>query len=134
MKEEDGLCNGWFANERQSLVVLLLFLGISKSSRNVFASVSKAPDVKVSRNIENMINKRCRSVAGRGTPSRARNWAQKLIVQGDMSPVDLPQTLLVDGGLLVLCSLAGPPVIKQLMQMVTMVPGQGGQFQSVCFL
>ena len=77
MKEEDGLCNGWFANERQSLVVLLLFLGISKSSRNVFASVSKAPDVKVSRNIENMINKRCRSVAGRVTPSRARNWAQK---------------------------------------------------------
>ena len=28
-------------------------------------------------------------------------------------------------------SLPGPPVIKQLMQMVTMVPGQGGQIQSV---
>ena len=25
--------------------------------------------------------------------------------------------------------LPGPPVIKQLMQMVTMVPGQGGRFQ-----
>ena len=36
-------------------------------------------------------------------------------------------------GLLVPCSLAGPLVIKQLMQMVTMVPGQGGQFQSACF-
>ena len=43
------------------------------------------------------------------------------------------QPLLVGGGLLVPCSLPGPPVIKQLMQMVTMVPGQGGQFQSVCF-
>ena len=28
-------------------------------------------------------------------------------------------------------SLSGSPVIKQLMQMVTMVPGQGGRFQSV---
>jgi len=32
-----------------------------------------------------------------------------------------------------LSSLAGPPVVKQLMKMLTMVPGQGGQFQSVCF-
>ena len=32
---------------------------------------------------------------------------------------------LVSGGLLVPCSLPGPPVIKQLMQIVTMVPGQG---------
>ena len=39
--------------------------------------------------------------------------------------------LLVGGGLLVPCFLPGPPVIKQLMQMVTMVPDQGGQFQSV---
>ena len=46
---------------------------------------------------------------------------------------DLSQTLQVSGGLLVLCSLPGPPVVKQLMQMVTMVPGQGGQFQSVRF-
>ena len=37
------------------------------------------------------------------------------------------------GGLLVPCSLPGPPVIKQLMQMVTVVPGQGGRFQSVRF-
>ena len=46
---------------------------------------------------------------------------------------DLSQTLLVGGGLLVPYSLAGSPVIKQLMQMVTMVPGQAGRFQSVCF-
>ena len=50
-----------------------------------------------------------------------------------VSCFDLSRTLLVGGGLLVPCSLRGPPVIKQLMQMVTMVPGQGGQFQSVCF-
>ena len=47
---------------------------------------------------------------------------------------DLSQTLPVGGGLFVPCSLPGPPVIKQLMQMVTMVPDQAGQFQSVCFL
>ena len=40
---------------------------------------------------------------------------------------------LVGGGLLVPCPLPGPPVLKQLRQMVTMVPGQGGRFQSVCF-
>ena len=51
-----------------------------------------------------------------------------------VSPFDLSQTLLVGGGLLVLCSLPGPPVLKQRMQMVTMAPGQGGGFQSVCFL
>ena len=50
-----------------------------------------------------------------------------------VSPFDLSQTLLVGGGLLVSCSLPGPPVLKQLMQTVTMVPGQGGRFQSVCF-
>ena len=49
-----------------------------------------------------------------------------------VSPFDLSRTLLVGRGLLVLCSLPGPPVVKQLMQMVTMVPGQGGRFQSVC--
>ena len=48
-------------------------------------------------------------------------------------PLDLSRTLPVGGGLLVSYSLSGSPVIKQLMQMVTMVPGQGGQFQSVCF-
>ena len=35
--------------------------------------------------------------------------------------------------LLVPYSLSGSPVIKQLMQMVTMVPGLRGRFQSVCF-
>ena len=47
-----------------------------------------------------------------------------------VSPFDLSQTLLVGGGLLVPCSLPGPPVVKQLSQMVTVVPGtgQGGQF------
>ena len=50
-----------------------------------------------------------------------------------VSPFDLSQTLPVGGGLLVPCSLLGPPVVKQLMQMVTMVPGQGGRFQLVCF-
>ena len=49
-----------------------------------------------------------------------------------VSPFDLSQTLPVGGGLLVLYSLPGSPVIKQLMQMVTKGPGQGGQFQSVC--
>ena len=50
-----------------------------------------------------------------------------------VSPFDLSRTLLVGGGLLVPCSLPGPPVVKQLMKMATMVPGQGGRFQSVCF-
>ena len=52
-------------------------------------------------------------------------------------PLDLSRTLPAGdpagGGLLVPYSLSGSPVIKQLMQMVTMVPGQGGLFQSVCF-
>ena len=55
------------------------------------------------------------------------------VVRHAVSPFDLSQTLLVGGGLLVLCSLPGPAVVKQLMQTVTMVPGQGGRFQSVCF-
>ena len=50
-----------------------------------------------------------------------------------VSPFDLSQTLPVGGGLLVPYSLPELPVIKQVMQMVTMVPGQGGRFQSVCF-
>ena len=45
-----------------------------------------------------------------------------------VSPLDLSRTLSVGGGLLVPCSLSGSPVIKQLMEMVTMVPGQGGGF------
>ena len=46
-----------------------------------------------------------------------------------VSPFDLSRTLPVGGGLLVQYSLSGSPVRKQLMQMVTMVPGQGGRFQ-----
>ena len=55
------------------------------------------------------------------------------VVEHVVSPFDLFQTLPLGGGLLVPCSLLGPPVVKQVMQMVTMMPGQGGQFQSVCF-
>ena len=47
------------------------------------------------------------------------------VVRQVVSPFDLSQTLLVGGGLLVSCFLPGPPVLKQLMQIVTMVPGQG---------
>ena len=54
------------------------------------------------------------------------------VVRHLVSPFDLSRILPVGGGLLVPWSLAGPPV-KQLMQMVTMVPRQGGRFQSVCF-
>ena len=36
-----------------------------------------------------------------------------------VSPFGLSQTLSVGGGLLVPCSLPRPPVVKQLMQMVT---------------
>ena len=50
-----------------------------------------------------------------------------------VSCFDLSRTLPVGEGLLVPCSLPEPPVVKQLMQIVTMVPGQGGRFQSVCF-
>ena len=50
-----------------------------------------------------------------------------------VSPFDLSRTLPVGGGVLVMCSLPGPPVVKQLMQMVTMVFGWGGWSQSVCF-
>ena len=44
------------------------------------------------------------------------------------SPFDLSGTLLVGGGLLILYSLPGPPVVKQLVQMVTGESGQGGWF------
>ena len=49
-----------------------------------------------------------------------------------VSPFDLSGTLLVGGGLLVPCSLPGPPVVKQRVKMVTMVSGQGAV--SVCVL
>ena len=57
------------------------------------------------------------------------------VVRHVVSPFDLSRALQVDGGILVPCSSPGslPPVIKQLMQMATLVPGQGRQFQSVCF-
>ena len=55
------------------------------------------------------------------------------MVRHVVSPLDLSQTLLVDDGLLVPCSLPGLSIVKQLTQMITMVPGQGGLFQSVCF-
>ena len=45
-----------------------------------------------------------------------------------VSPFDLSRTLLVGSDLLVPCSLPGCPVVNQLMQMVIMVPGQGGRF------
>ena len=55
------------------------------------------------------------------------------MVEYVVSPFDLSCTLpVVGGGFLVPRSLPGPPVLKQLMQMVTVVPGQGGWFQSVC--
>ena len=55
------------------------------------------------------------------------------VVRPVVSPFDLSQTLPVGGGLLVPCSLPGPLVIKQPMEMITMVSDQGGRFQSVCF-
>ena len=55
------------------------------------------------------------------------------VVRHVVFPFDLSWTLLVGGDLLVPCSLPGPPIVKQLMQMVPVVPRQGGQFQLVCF-
>ena len=48
-----------------------------------------------------------------------------------VSPFDFSCTLPVSGDLLVPYSLPGPPVVKQLTKILTMVPGQGGRFQSV---
>ena len=42
------------------------------------------------------------------------------------SLADLSWTPVVGGSLLVPCSLPGPPVVKYLVQMITMVPGPGG--------
>ena len=66
-------------------------------------------------------------------PRRCQREGFWEVVGHVVSPFDLSRTLLVDGGLLVQCSLPGPPVVKKLMQTITMVPGQGGRFQSVCF-
>ena len=54
------------------------------------------------------------------------------VVRQVVSPFDLSRNLLVSGGLLAPCSSPEPPVVKQLMQMVSVVPGQGGRFQSGC--
>ena len=48
-----------------------------------------------------------------------------------VSTFDLSWTLPVGGGLLTPCSLPGPPVVKQFMQMVTSVPGQSGRFSVI---
>ena len=42
-----------------------------------------------------------------------------------VSPFDLSRTLPVGGGFSVPCSSPGPPVIKQLVPVVTVVPGRG---------
>ena len=48
-----------------------------------------------------------------------------------LSPFDPSRILPVGGSLLVPRSLPGPPVVGELMQVVTVMPGQGGRFQSV---
>ena len=48
-----------------------------------------------------------------------------------LSPFDLFQILQVGGNLLVLHSLQGPPVVRYLKRVVTIVPGQGGKFWSL---
>ena len=50
------------------------------------------------------------------------------MVRPVVSPFDLSQTLPVGGGLLVLCSLPGPPAVKPSRQMVTMAAGRVGSF------
>ena len=46
-----------------------------------------------------------------------------------LSPSDLSRILPVGGGLLFLCPLPGPPVVK--ITHASIGPGQGGRFQSV---
>ena len=48
-----------------------------------------------------------------------------------LSPFDLSRILPVGGSLLVLWSLNRTSCLRELMQVVTMLPGQGGRFQSV---
>ena len=45
-----------------------------------------------------------------------------------VSPFELSRTLPVGGGILVPCSLPGPPVVKQLMQMVSRCLARVGSF------
>ena len=51
-----------------------------------------------------------------------------------LSFFDLSQIIPVGGSLLVSHSLPGLPAERQVLQAVTILPGQGGQFQSVIFL
>ena len=51
------------------------------------------------------------------------------VVRQVVSPFELSRILPVGGGLLVPCSLPELPVVKQLMQIVTMVPDQCWQIQ-----
>ena len=48
------------------------------------------------------------------------------VVGHTVCPFHLSRTLPVGGGFLVRCFLPGPPVVRQLIQVVTRVPGQGG--------
>ena len=50
------------------------------------------------------------------------------VVRQGTSPFDLSRTFPVGGGLLVPCPLPGPPVVKHLMQMLTVVPARVGGF------
>ena len=60
------------------------------------------------------------------------NAREKEVVRHVVSPLDLSRTLPVGGPLLVPCSLPGPSVVKQLMQMVTMPGAWPGWAVSVC--
>ena len=51
------------------------------------------------------------------------------VVRQVVSPFELSRILPVGGGLVVPYSLPELPVVKQLMQIVTVVPDQGWQFQ-----
>ena len=53
------------------------------------------------------------------------------------SPFDFSRILLVGGSLLVPCSLPGPPFVRRLLQVHSLVPGKGrmvsGAFNSLSF-
>ena len=62
-------------------------------------------------------------------------WVAMPSSRGSSQPRDQTQVSHIEGSFFTFWatregSLLGPPVIKQLMQIITMVPGQGGQFQS----
>lgn len=50
-----------------------------------------------------------------------------------LSPSDFSQIIPFGGNSLVSCSLPGFPAIRELSPVVSILPGQGGWFQSVCF-